>query len=284
VTKSSTGVAIRNVLVHLDAAACAAARLRVGRAVARRFGAEVFAQLCIEPSLASMRLAIAESPAALFETRAAVALEQAQRWFEQRAADDVAGTWLEPSGADPAEAFVRQARCADLVVMGTLEATATPDSMTPSGLTEAVLLHSGRPILLLPAQAQSRDAEVQTVLVGWNGSSHSARAVAAGLPWMQMARHVHVLVSRRAGQACEADGLELHGALARHGIQATMHDDPGDAPGDDAGLRLARLAEQVGAGIVVMGGYGHGRLQEQVWGGATATMLRSAPLPVLMVH
>jgi len=284
VTRFSIGGAIRNVLVHLDGAACAAARLRAGRAVARRFGAEVFAQVCIEPSLASMRLAIAESPAALFETRAAVALEQAQRWFEQRASGDVAGTWLEPSGADAAEAFVRQARCADLVVMGTLEAAATAGSMIPSGLTEAVLLRSGRPLLLMPPQVQCWEADVGNVVVGWNGSAHSARAVSAALPWMRAARHVHVLVARRAGEASEVDGLELHGALARHGIEATMHRDSGDGPGDDAGLRLARLAEEVGAGMVVMGGYGHGRLQEQVWGGATATMLRSAPLPVLMAH
>jgi nucleotide-binding universal stress UspA family protein len=284
VTTSSTGGSIRNVLVHLDAAACAAARLRAARAVARRFGAELFAQLCIEPSLDSMRLVIAEAPAALFETRAAVALEQAQRWFEQRAAGDVAGTWLEPSGADPAEAFVRQARCADLVVMGTLEAAATVGSMVPSGLTEAVLLRSGRPLLLMPAQVQRWEADARVVVVGWNGTSHSARAVAAALPWMQAARHVHVLVSRHAGEASEADGLEIRGALARHGIDATTHRDPGDGPGDDAGRRLAGLADEVGAGLVVMGGYGHGRLQEQVWGGATATMLRAAPLPVRMVH
>jgi len=284
VTRASTGGSIRNILVHLDAADCAATRLRAARTVARRFGAEVFAQLCIEPSLESMRLAIAESPAALFETRAAVALEQARRWFDEPAAGDGAGTWLEPTGADPAEAFVRQARCADLVVMGTLEAAATVGSMSPSGLTEAVLLRSGRPLLLMPAQVQGWDAAAQVVVVGWNGSSHSARAVAAALPWMQAARHVHVLVSRHAGEASEADGLEIRGALARHGIDAATHRDPGDAPGDDAGLRLARLAEEVGAGMIVMGGYGHGRLQEQVWGGATATMLRSAPLLVLMVH
>jgi len=281
VTTRAPGGAIRNVLVHLDAAECAPARLRAARAVAQRFDAEVFAQFCVEPSLASMRVAIAESPAALFETRTAVALEQAQRWFGQDAA--AGGTWLEPSGADAAEAFVRQARCADLIVMGTLEA-ATADSMIPSGLTEAVLLRSGRPLLLMPPQVASWDAGVDVVVVGWNGSAHSARAVSAALPWMQAARCVHVLVSRRTLEASEVDGLELHGALARHGIEATMHDDVGDAPGDDAGQRLSRLAQEVGAGLVAMGGYGHARLQEQVLGGATATMLRAAPLPVLMAH
>jgi nucleotide-binding universal stress UspA family protein len=283
VTTTSPGAAIRSVLVHLDAAASAAARLRAARAVARRFDAEVFAQLCVEPSLASMRLAISESPAALFETRAAIALEQAQRWFEQDAAGGAAGTWLEPSGADAAEAFVRLARCADLVVMGTLEA-ASPDSMIPSGLTEAVLLRSGRPLLLMPPGVTAWEAGVDVIVVGWNGSAHSARAVAAALPWMQAARRVHVLASRRSAEASEVDGLEIRGALARHGIQATMHADAGDAPGDDAGQRLSHLAAEVGAGLVAMGGYGHARLQELVLGGATATMLRAAPLPVLMVH
>ena len=71
-TSPSVGGAIRTVLVHLDAASCAAARLLAARALARRFDAEVFAQFCVEPSLASMRLAIAESPAALLETRSAM--------------------------------------------------------------------------------------------------------------------------------------------------------------------------------------------------------------------
>jgi len=283
VTTTSSRGAIRTVLVHLDAAACAAARLVAARAVARRFDAQVFAQFCVEPSLASMRLAIAESPAALFETRTAMALEQAQRWFAQDGSGEVAATWLEPSGADAAEAFVRQARCADLVVMGTLEA-ASSDSMIPSGLTEAVLLRSGRPLLLLPPQGLPWDAAADKVVIGWNGSAHSARAVAAALPWMQAARRVHVLISRRSAEASQVDGLEIQGALERHGIAATMHQDAGDAPGDDAGQRLSRLAQEVGAGLVAMGGYGHARLQEQVLGGATATMLRAAPLPVLMVH
>ena len=283
-TQAAVDGAMRTVLVHLDAAACSAARLRAARAVARRFGAQVFAQFCIEPSLGSMRLAIAESPAALFETRAALALEQARRFFEQDAEAGAAGTWLEPSGQDPAGAFLRQARCADLVAMGTHEVSATADPMIPSGLLESVLLRGGRPLLLMPPQLQCWNGDADAVVVGWNASAHSARALWTALPWMQAPRRVHVLVSRRAGEACEGDGLEIRGALRRHGIEATLHPDTGDAPGDDAGQRLAHLAAEVGAGLVVMGGYGHGRLQEQVLGGATATMLRGAPLPVLMVH
>jgi nucleotide-binding universal stress UspA family protein len=33
-----------------------------------------------------------------------------------------------------------------------------------------------------------------------------------------------------------------------------------------------------------MGGYGHGRLREAVFGGFTRAVLERAPLPVLMAH
>jgi nucleotide-binding universal stress UspA family protein len=36
--------------------------------------------------------------------------------------------------------------------------------------------------------------------------------------------------------------------------------------------------------LLVMGGYGHGRFREAVFGGFTRSVLESAPLPVLMSH
>jgi nucleotide-binding universal stress UspA family protein len=46
---------------------------------------------------------------------------------------------------------------------------------------------------------------------------------------------------------------------------------------------LATAAE-VGAGLLVMGGYSHSRVRELILGGVTAHVLRDAALPVLMVH
>lgn len=276
--------AIRNLLVHLDGTPASAGRLRAARAIARRFGAHVHAQFCAESSLGSLRLAIAESPAALFETQAAAALERARRWFAQEAGGRATATWLEPAGDDAAEAFLRQARAADLVLMGTRDAAAHAADAAPAGLLESVLLHAGRPLLVVPADVPDWDAAAD-VLVGWNGSGQAAHAVAAALPWLQAAGRVHVLVSREAAAASAGDGLDLRGALRRHGIDAMLHPDDGHASHDDAaGERLAALATRLGAGLLVMGGYGRGRLEELVLGGATASMLRAAPLPVLMAH
>lgn len=276
--------ALRNLLVHLDGTPASAGRLRAARAIARRFGAHVFAQFCVESSIGSLRLAIAESPAALFETQAAAALERARRWFADEAGGRAAATWLEPSEDDAADAFLRQARSADLVLMGTRDAAAHAAEAAPSGLLESVLLHSGRPLLVIPADERSWNADAD-VLVGWNGSGQAAHAVAAALPWLQAAGRVHVLVSREAAGASAGDGLDLRGALRRHGIDAVLLPDDVHASHDDAaGERLARLAADLGAGLLVMGGYGRGRLEELVLGGATAFMLRAAPLPVLMAH
>ena len=70
--------------------------------------------------------------------------------------------------------------------------------------------------------------------------------------------------------------------LARHGIKAeasyTVAEDV--EVGD---LILSRAAD-LGADLIVMGGYGHSRLREFILGGVTRTMLESMTIPVLMSH
>ena len=44
------------------------------------------------------------------------------------------------------------------------------------------------------------------------------------------------------------------------------------------------VATRAGASLLVMGGYGHARLREAVFGGFTRAVLEHAPLPVLIAH
>jgi len=44
------------------------------------------------------------------------------------------------------------------------------------------------------------------------------------------------------------------------------------------------MAADLGAGLLVMGGYGHARYRELLLGGVTATVLRAMTLPVLLAH
>jgi nucleotide-binding universal stress UspA family protein len=47
---------------------------------------------------------------------------------------------------------------------------------------------------------------------------------------------------------------------------------------------LLDAAAKANCGLLVMGGYGHTRLREAVFGGFTRAVLAEAPLPVLMAH
>jgi nucleotide-binding universal stress UspA family protein len=47
---------------------------------------------------------------------------------------------------------------------------------------------------------------------------------------------------------------------------------------------LLNRAADLAADLLVVGAYGHSRLQEMVLGGATRTLLHQMTLPVLMAH
>jgi nucleotide-binding universal stress UspA family protein len=279
-TRGGAG-ALRTVLVHLDGAAASAERLRVACSIGRRFGADVFAMFCVEPCGASLQVALSESPAVLFETRDWAALHHARRMFDEGTVGQPRGFWLEPTDIDAPEAFMRQARSADVVVVGARDPLSEHGAAAPAGFAAEVVLSCGRPVIVVPP-GESIWRDDADIVVWWNGSAQAARAVGAALPWLRAARRVHVVVSQAEADASDDDELELRGSLRRHGIEAVMHRDDGGAM--DAGRRLARRAVELGAGLVVMGGQGQGRAGERVLGGATEFMLRSTPLPVLMAH
>ncbi|MBL8894965.1 MAG: universal stress protein, partial [Rhizobiales bacterium] len=77
-------------------------------------------------------------------------------------------------------------------------------------------------------------------------------------------------------------GADLAEALARHGVKATA--EGLKTEGVEAGHALLRRANDSGAGMVVMGAYGHSRLREFVFGGATSHVLAHLDRPVLVSH
>ncbi len=89
----------------------------------------------------------------------------------------------------------------------------------------------------------------------------------------------------QAGEAGPArdDSLDrLVRALRRHNPNVAAREiDQGSATPAEA---LLGAAHEVGAGLLVAGGYGHGMLRETVFGGVTQHLLRGAPLAVLMTH
>src|SRR5258708_225971 len=151
----------------------------------------------------------------------------------------------------------------------------------PPGLVESLVLTSGRPVIVLPPHGTSSGG--RRILVGWNAGREAVRAVADALPLLVWAEVVEVLVvdpERHRAAHGQEPGADIARYLARHGVQVEVRRLSSD--GEDVGRVLLSEAIDLGADLVVMGAYGHSRLNEWICGGVTRTVLREAELPVLM--
>jgi nucleotide-binding universal stress UspA family protein len=168
---------------------------------------------------------------------------------------------------------------ADLVVIGRPESAG--QTAGPPGLAESLVLSSGRPIILFPPHGPV--SQVRRILVGWNATRESIRAVADALPLLVKAEALEVLVvdheRHRAGHSQEP-GADIARHLARHGAHVEVR--RLTSRGKDVGHFLLSQASAFGADLVVMGAYGHTQLREWIFGSVTRTVLYEAGLPVLM--
>lgn len=173
-------------------------------------------------------------------------------------------------------------RCADLVLVS----ATNPDEITgvERDFVEQVVMGLGRPVIVLPAQGDAT-ITLKEIVVGWDGGREAARAAFDALPLFKKAEKVRVVridPQKDPSLRGSVAGADLAESLARHGIRAEAQGYPTD--GLDEGQALMRCAEDCGAGLIVMGAYGHSRLAEFIFGGATRFVLTRMRRPVLMSH
>jgi nucleotide-binding universal stress UspA family protein len=180
--------------------------------------------------------------------------------------------------ADLRATLITQARVHDLSIFDEQENLLMPDS----GLIEATLFESGRPILIVPRNHPT--GFPKHVLIAWDGSARAARAVADALPFLKAAEDVEIFtIVGEKDLSNSVPGAELAPRLAHHGIRVSVKDRPLFRGGDVSDT----LKDQIGlsrADMVVMGAYVHSRLQEWILGGLTRSMLVGNPVLVLMSH
>lgn len=146
-------------------------------------------------------------------------------------------------------------------------------------LLETVLFESGRPILVAPAEVP--EALGKVIVVAWNGSTESARALAFASAFLHAAEKVHVLTVDN-GMVAGPDGDQVQTSLRRSGIKAEAHFVGQD--GRSTGEAILEESDKLGADLLVKGAYTHSRLRQMIFGGATSHILNEAQVPVLMAH
>jgi nucleotide-binding universal stress UspA family protein len=181
-----------------------------------------------------------------------------------------------------ADEVVASGRVADLVIVS----TTNPEEITgvERDFVEQTVMALGRPVIVLPYKGKAT-VSLNEVIIGWNGGREAARATFDALPLLKKAGKVRVVridPQKDPSLRGSVAGADLAEALARHGVRAEAQGYPTD--GQDEGQALMRCAEDSGAGLIVMGAYGHSRLAEFIFGGATRFVLNRLVCPVLMSH
>jgi nucleotide-binding universal stress UspA family protein len=287
-------MALKDLLVYVDQSQGALVRLRLGADLARRHSSRLTALYVRECSRAQLheqstaelgwvstaqlnrtneriRQAIDETEEQLRSALEAIQLKHGLE-VELRCLDGVA------SAVVP-----QHARFADLCVLGqdvSIDATSVGYTFS-----EELLFVSGRPVLFVPAVG-SFDTLGRHILVAWNSSRASARAVNDSLSLIERAERTTVLAVN------PTDYVERYGALPPEEIVEHIRRHSASVEGiwlrdvqtDSIADVLQAEAHKVGADLVVSGAFGHPKLWEKLMGGVTRDLLAQMTLPILMSY
>ncbi|PDT85810.1 universal stress protein [Sinorhizobium sp. BJ1] len=189
---------------------------------------------------------------------------------------DVVGRYSETMrlGQDVGE----RARYADVALIG---ASLRVDELLRRGVIEGALFYSARPVLLA-SNLRSATLQPKNVLLAWNSTMESARAVREALDIMRNAEGVNLVLVDPKTKNGEEPGADVATYLARHDVKVTVDGLP--SAGRAVEEVLAQHARDTSADLIVMGAYGHSRIRERVFGGVTKAMIDAPAMPVLMVR
>jgi nucleotide-binding universal stress UspA family protein len=183
--------------------------------------------------------------------------------------------------ATVATLVARFARYADLTL---ILPQADDAELLQSWVTNGALFESGRPVLLLP-RGETAFPAAKRVMIAWDASVEASKAVRDAIGLMRGADAVFAVlidpVPSFEGHGPEP-GADLAAYLGRHGISLEIHRLPKE--GREVSEILQRAAVDLAADLIVMGGFGHSRLRQRIFGGTTTNTLKQTAVPVLMAH
>ncbi|MFM1816479.1 MAG: hypothetical protein RLZ98_3174 [Pseudomonadota bacterium] len=144
---------------------------------------------------------------------------------------------------------------------------------------EAALFESGRPVLMAPPEAPSTIGE--HILIHWNASLESARALTASLMFLRAARQVSILEPKTDIELFPP-ATDLQDYFAEHEVKADIV--TVNARGKNQGQIAIDECRRLGCDMILKGAYTQSRLRQMFFGGATNQLIQSSPVPVLFRH
>lgn len=179
----------------------------------------------------------------------------------------------------PSEALADCACEADLIIMEGSRAAKGPSyRRADPGRT---ILSAGVPVLVVPESGSPLRAE--SITIAWKDTREARRAVRDALPLLTGARTVSLFQACREGELDQARSAlqAVASHLARHGVKQVVQM---AVVSLDPVVEILTHAASRKSDLIVLGGYGHSRLGEWVYGGVTAEILDSPSCYLLMSH
>jgi nucleotide-binding universal stress UspA family protein len=173
------------------------------------------------------------------------------------------------------------ARYADLTI---LTRPGEGGSVMRHDLVEGVLLNSGRPALIVPPDYDGRPIGRRPI-IAWDATREATRALGDAQALIDGAEEVTVVTVDARPKAFghgEQPGADIAAHLNRRGHKVDVRN--AASGGESIAEVLLNEARAVNADLIVMGGYGHARLRELLFGGATRDLLELSPFPLFMAH
>ncbi len=272
---------MKSILLHMNEDGAQSSRMEAALAISRTLGAHL--TCCHSISLSA--LVVDAYPIGVWTgyptdelRKQSEASWQAFRdkWEAKLAKEDVPWTWCRLHVGAP-QGLRRKALLADLTVVSLTDEDCGPLS-SKRFLGEAVAGISG-PVLGIPAGHDRFEPNGQ-VLVAWDGTEESARALRASVPLLKHAENV-LLVTAGEQDSGREDLRSAAAYLGHHGLEVEI--DELVIKGSDSATILD-AAKGVDADLIVMGAYGRSRMAEMVLGGVTQHLLTQRKFPVLFNH
>lgn len=262
----------RSILVQIDIDGPTEPRIRFAHDIARRFDARLigFCAAQPHPSIAPMDGAMVSGELLRRESEE---IEGRLKEVETVFAGIAGGEAIFRCGAiDPTHGLIEQARLADLIVTGVRDDGLGRDGYRAVDLG-SLILAAGRPVLT--ATRKHAPLKGERVLVAWKDTREARRAVADALPFLKSAAEVLVATVEEDDRPHARESLaDVTGFLSQHGVKARSEClMPAD---EEYGDTLSTAAFEMGADLIVSGGYGHSRMREWAFGGVTRRLIEAS--------
>jgi nucleotide-binding universal stress UspA family protein len=267
-------------MVHVDVERDSEQRVQLALALADRFRATLIgiAGTALRPAFAAGGIVVYAEPTERDRQKVTARLEDMGAKFCAQGECLERVEWRTALEI-PSELVAREARAADLVIVGRRHVGNDVRDLVDPG---AILLRAGRPVLVVPDVVTP--LSLRRVVVAWKDTRECRRAVRDALPLLQQAKEVLLVEigDDESESKARKNLADVAAYLVRHRVIVAAQ--VWRRARGPAATELLRFVRDEDADLIVAGGYGHTRLGEWIFGGVTHELLGSSPVCCLLSH